>query len=304
MNDGFDFQFDQDAVRNDVFDSGSGSQFPVIVWHGKYSGPGSDCGFWTLDAAEAENAPGEFWKAAEVQFGGDPNAPLSSVWRTERLRACVLGVRKRILITDAAGATYSYPWLTKKENRVPGAYKSHFQVAIALPDTGDRIFQISLRGFSKSVAWGNPPSGSFRNAKFPAGVESILTDYAARASQHVKATIPPLCSFWIDLVPLRNEKGEKTYSELGHGTYASIFTADLSIGNGSGIERRFVGMEAFRRFQELREGQLLEWEKAWAKRPEANFGAAPGNLGKAAPLMEGFGRSDRNPEGEEDSLPW
>lgn len=100
----------------------------------------------------------------------------------------------------------------------------------------------------------------------------MLRDYAALASKEIKAKIPAYCSFWIDLIPLRNEKGEKRYIDLGHGTHASVFTADLSTGNGSGLDHRFVGMENFLRFQELREKELLTWEKAWDKGSKASAG--------------------------------
>lgn len=275
MSKDFGFKFDSKAVNEELYDTGSGSGFPLIVWHGKYSGgDSSSSGFWTLDRAESETAPGPYWEEGEVRFGSSPSSPLSAVWRTERLRACVLGIRKRVLIFGEDGGQYSYPWLTKKTDRVPGSYKAHFQIACALPNTGEKIFQISLKGVSKSKAWINPESGSYRDSKYPKGAELMLRDYAALASKEIKAKIPAYCSFWMDLIPLRNDKGEKTFLDLGHGTYASIFAADFSTGNGSGLDHRFVGMENFLRFQELREKELLSWEKAWDKGTKAPAGSS------------------------------
>lgn len=265
MSNEFGFKFDSKAVNEGLFENGSGSQFPIIVWHSKYSGNDNSSGFWTLDRSDSETAPGPYWEEGEVRFGSSPDSPLTPVWRTERLRACVLGVRKRILIGGNDGGQYTYPWLTKKEDRVPGSYKAQFQVAVSLPAAGDRIFQISLKGVSKTKAWSNPESGQYRDSKYPKGAELMLRDYAALASRETGAKIPAYCSFWIDLVTLRNDKGAKVFIDLGHSTHASIFTADLSIGNGSGIERRFVGMENFLRFQELREREIVTWEKAWDK---------------------------------------
>jgi len=269
------FDFDESKVNSGLYGNGSGSQFPTITWHGKYSGNGSRSGFWTLDRAESETPPGPYWEEGEVQFGSSPDSPFSAVWITERLRACVLGQRKRILIFGEDGGQYSYPWLTKKTDRVSGQYKAHFQIAVTLPGTDDRIFQIALKGVSKTKAWANPESGQYRDSKFPKGAELMLRDYAALASREVRAKIPQFCSFWIDLVPLLNDKGTKAYIDIGHGTHVSSFTADFAIGNGSGLATRFVGMENFLRFQELRERDILQWEKAWEKGSKSSAEADP-----------------------------
>ena len=262
---GFGFSFDGTKVNSDLYGTGAGSQFPTIVWHGKYTGSDSSSGFWTLDRDGSETTPGPYWEEGEVRFGASPDAPLSPVWKTSRLRVCVLGVRKRVLIFGEDGGQYSYPWLTKKTERVAGSYKAHFQIAVALPGSGESILQISLKGVSKTKAWGNPESGPYRDSKYPKGVELMLRDYAALASKEIGARIPQYCSFWIDLVPLANEKGKPLYLDLGHGTHVASFTADFGVGPELGLEYRFVGMESFLRFQELRERELLKWEKAWAK---------------------------------------
>ena len=274
MSNGFGFKFDSGAVKSALYGNGEEGSFPVIVWHGKYSGNGSPSGFWTLDKSESETAPGPYWDEAGVRFGTSPDSPLSPVWKTERLRACVLGIRKRALVFGEDGSQHSYPWLTKKTERVPGDYKAHFQIAVTLPDSGDRVFQISLKGVSKTKAWSNPESGPYRDSKFPKGVELMLRDYVALASKEIGAKIPQYCSFWVDLIPVTNEKGSRVYVDLGHGTHVSSFTADLSTGGNSGLETRFVGMDRFLRFQELREKGLLEWERAWSKKASEKAGSA------------------------------
>ena len=291
MSNNFGFKFDSKAVNEELYENGSGNGFPIIVWHGKYSGgDSSSSGFWTLDRAESETAPGPYWEEGEVRFGASPNSPLAPVWRTEKLRACVIGIRKRVLIFGEDGGQYSYPWLTKKTERVPGSYKAHFQIAVTLPETGEKIFQISLKGVSKSKAWINPESGQYHDSKYPKGAEIMLREYAAMASKELRANVPPYCSFWIDLIPVRNDKGEKQFLDLGHGTHASIFAADFATGNGSGLDHRFVGMENFLRFQELRANEIIKWERAWDKGTQA----AAGNVDPYAEPEDELGAFERD----------
>ena len=67
MSNDFGFNFDSKKVNEELYESGSGSQFPTIVWHGKYSGGApSSSGFWTLDRPESETAPGPYWEEGEV----------------------------------------------------------------------------------------------------------------------------------------------------------------------------------------------------------------------------------------------
>lgn len=260
----FGFKFDSSKVQAAAFEDGTGSQYPIVVWHGKYSGSGSESGFWTVDRDNIPTAPGPFWLESTVQYGTSPNAPFEPVWKTERLRVCVIGMRKRIIITTPAGVVHTYPWLTKKELRQSGDYKAHFQIAVMLPES-DQVFQISLKGVSKTKAWSNPESGRYRDNQYPTGVELVLREYAALASRELNAKVPAFCSFWIDLVPVTNEKGQKTYVDAGYGTHVSIFRADMSTGGSTGLETRFVGMESFLRFQDIRQSEILEWERVWNK---------------------------------------
>jgi hypothetical protein len=263
-------KFDSSKVDRGLYEDGSGSSYPTIVWHGKYSGNGSECGFWTLDRSESETAPGPFWEESSVQFGSSPEAPHTAVWKTSRLRACVLGVRKRVLIFGDDGGQYSYPWLTAKKDREPGKYKAHFQIAVTLPGTGEKIYQIALKGVSKTKAWGNPEKGPYHDPKFPRGVELMLRDLTAQASHEAKTEIPPFCTFWIDLIPFVNEKGKPHYIDIGYGTHIVAFTADIESGAETGLDHRFVGMDLFEKFQELRQGEIVDWIAQWDTKGESS----------------------------------
>ena len=87
------------------------------------------------------------------------------------------------------------------------------------------------------------------------------------ASRAIGATVPPLCSFWMDLVPYRNEKGNPQFVNVGHGTHVLPFTADFEL--SPDLENRFVGMSNFLRFQELRKNELISWESEWDKSGES-----------------------------------
>lgn len=271
---GFNFKFDSSAVDQGLFQNGSGSKYPVIVWHGKYNGSPDSSGFWTLDLDATETAPGETWVATEFRFGGKPDSPLSPVWKTDRLRVCVLGVRKRFVIETVSGERISYRWGTPKNERVDGAFKAHFQIAAVLPASGDQVYSISLQGLAKSKSWSNPPSGKWHDPKFPTGAEFVLAEYARMASREVGATVPPLCSFWMDLVPYRNEKGAPQFVNVGHGTHVLPFAAEFPL--SPELESRFVGMADFLRFQEIRKNELVDWENEWDKSGESVSGNGHG----------------------------
>ena len=282
MSTGFNFKFDTAAVDQGLFSNGSGSKYPVIVWHGKYSGSPESSGFWTLDLDATETAPGPHWVATEFRFGGKPDSPLSPVWKTDCLRVCVLAIRKRFVIETETGERLSYKWGTPKQERANGTFKAHFQIAVAMPDSGDRVYSISLQGLAKSKSWSNPPSGKWHDPKFPIGAELALAEYARMAGREVGATIPPLCSFWMDLVPYRNEKGAPQFVNVGHGTHVLPFAADFTLPQG--MENRFVGMPAFLRYQEIRKSELLEWELEWEKSGEPVSGN--GHEGERKPLRD------------------
>ena len=267
MSNGFDFKFDRSKVDPGLYDNGSGSKYPIIVWHGKYNGSPENSGFWTLDVDQVETAPGPFWMPDEVRFGGKPDSPLSPVWKTDRLRVCVLGVRKRFVIESESGERFSYRWGTPKAERVNGSFKAHFQIAVSMPASGDRIFSISLQGLAKSKSWSNPSGGKWHDPKFPTGAEIELAEYARKASREIGAQVPPLCSFWMDLVPFRNEKGNPVFVNVGHGTHVLPFAADFELSKE--LETRFVGMESFLRFQELRKSEIMAWESEWDKSGES-----------------------------------
>lgn len=258
----FGFNFDSTKVDSSLFDNGIEGSYPTLIWHAKYNGNPDSSGFWSLDRESTDKAPDPTWEESEIVFSGEPNGEPVSIWKNERARVCVLGVRKRVLITAEDGSVHSYPWLTPKRDRIPGRYKAHYQIAVTLPETGTDIFVIGLKGMTKTASWGNPPSGKFRLSKFPVGVEYQLREYAKAASKAIGATIPEHCTFWLDLVPARNEKGKPGYVDVGHGTHVLPFTADLS--DTPELESRFVGMERFLRFQELKR-ELEQWETAWDK---------------------------------------
>ena len=282
MSSGFDFKFDSSKVDGALYGSGPGSKYPGIVWHGKYNGSPETAGFWTMDLDSAESAPGPFWVATEFRFGGKPDSPLSPVWKTDRLRVCVLGIRKRFVIETVSGERISYRWGTPKNERVDGAFKAHFQIAVTMPASGDKIFAISLQGLAKSKSWSNPSSGKWHDPKFPTGAEHTLAEYAKLASREVNATIPAMCSFWMDLVPYRNEKGVPQFVNVGHGTHVLPFTADFELSKE--LESRFVGMGEFLRFQEIRKNELVEWESEWDKSGESVSGNGNGSSEEDIPV--------------------
>lgn len=281
------FVFDGSRVDRSVFEPDLGSGYPVIIWHGKYTGGSpDDSGFWSISKESYSEPMGANWSERAIRFGSDPNVEPEPVWATERLRVCVIGVRKRLSVTSDSGAVFHYPLMTKREERVDGKGKVHYQVAVVTPDSADTVFMLSLKGMSKTKAWANPASGKWADSRFPTGVEPLLNGYVKRVGKEIGAPIPTLCSFWIDLVPLRNEKGKKAYVDVGYGTHVTIFTANFDTGGSTGLDHRFVGMELFLRLQELRKAEIVAWEDAWNKSTSSPDSAEPSNPYALLPTVD------------------
>lgn len=258
----FDTQIDKG-----LFPDEGGRTFPGITWHGKHGQ--QPIGRFTLDVDGLnEAAPLPFWEAAEIQYGSDPNSPLTSVWLTKRLRCVVVGVRRRIIIEASGGAEYHYPWKTPRNQRVEGKFKSHYQVLMHIPGLeGDGLAVLGLRGIAKTVSWDNPDVGKYKDARFPTGAESLVRAYADKASKQIKRYIPWMCAWWIDLVPATNKEGKGAFVNVGNSVHMLPFTADLGTDpNQHTLPRtRFVGDELLRRLLGLRESVALEWEREWEK---------------------------------------
>lgn len=249
MTNEFDFDFDPAALGDSLFVQERQS-YPTITWN--VSG-----GYWMTDAENFEQAP-DGWQLHDEDFG--------TVWATRRLRCAILGVRRGWEVNDPAGVRHFYPLYTKAEDRAPGQLKSKVQAAVALPDD-ERVFVIALRGYVKSVSWDNEP-GRFHKPEFPAGAWPTVRAYAQEASKATGKNLPALGAWWVDLVPVTGGDGKPAKLRVGtppNTSMATPFTADLSTAatNPDMPERRFVGMEALLRFQQIREDEIIPWEQEW-----------------------------------------
>lgn len=280
MSDFNEIEFDDSVVdENLLYDEGRKS-YPSIIWHGRH---GADAvGSWTLDREASELEPSLYWEANEVRFGGSPNAPLTPVWQVKRLRVLILGQRRRQIIVDNAGVEHYFPYWTKRtERNVDGDFKSHTQVAVVLPGSMD-IYQIPLKGFSKSVMWSNPP-GSYHIDKFGPGAWVQYREYVDKARAQTKKNFPYYGTFFVDLVPvMAKEKKELGFVDVGNGVYMACFQADLSThpeGKNNLPISRWVGQDMFQQYQDLRRDVIKPWEDEWnladnmpSEQPQQNGG--------------------------------
>ena len=252
-------------IQEDVFAEEDDQHYPAIAWHGRYDGADKRGGFFTLDVAAVEGKP-TGWEETEIRYGTDPNADLVAVYKTQQLTCVPLGVRKRILITDAAGNEHIYPWRTAKRNRVAGRFTSHYQVMVILPGLKEPCV-LGLRGLTKTTSWDNDAKGSYRNNDFPTGVGQLLATYAAAASKANGQVLPRFCLWEITLQPYM-VNGEALYLKVGRGdsiAHMNPFTAKMSVQDAAYLNARFVGETAFELFQTLRQEITVAWEKQWSR---------------------------------------
>lgn len=253
--------------------------YPNINWMTKVD-QHTKHGYWASERTNFPDAPPQYvnWVEHEITYGDNPNEAPTLVYITCRLRCVVIGERFRWVVTDPDGRKHFYPKFTKREDRVEGKLKSHYQAMILLPDHLQSPFILGLPGQVKTLSWDNDPGGQYGNSQFPTGVRQLMDAEAAKMSGEAKRFIHPFCSLWVDLVPALTEKeggGKAALAiKVGKGesyTYCNPFTADLRLKDSTGkddkdaITNRFVGLENYRHFQEMRRTIALDWEKEWSE---------------------------------------
>lgn len=285
------------AVDDTLYQDGRES-YPGITWHGK----GAGSGFFTIEVDTiGDQTPAPFWTTTMHRFGSNPNNPETAVWRTERLRGVPIAIRKRAVVEAEDGTTHYYTLFTRKEDRVPGKWSSHYQVMFAIPGLKD-LMVLGLRGFAKSQSWDNQRTDN----GFPIGVEHRLKEYANRASHQIGQRIPWLCAWEVDLVPAFKD-GKPYFVNVGNDTHMIPFTLDMRTNADDkafgDLSSRFVGVDRFKAYQVIRAGEGVEWENEWksaATMQDNNAGSkATGNglqdddpdevIGKPSDGIPGFG---------------
>jgi len=262
-----DLQIDDDLYRPDV------KSMPIITWHGKANDGNSETGGrWAIkaDAIEGQTPlPDGWWKLIDMRFGVDPSAPKEPTWVTHRLRCVPIGIRRRQIITDEFNREHYFPQMTKKTarldangNLVEGKYQNHYQVMVMVDGIAEPLI-IALRGYTKTMCWDNNPNSKFGSKDFPTGVEPTLIKLAADASKAKKTRIPWMCFWLVDLVPTFVNNAAH-WVDVGHGTWMNPFVTDMRTGGDGFPQSRFVGLENFLHYQNLRREVAMDWEAKWS----------------------------------------
>lgn len=267
----FDFDLPKDSVDDDLYQPEQQS-YPALSWHGQATQAAEPTGgFWAIEvdrvaAIQEDGGPRPYFSVKPMRYGKDPtNEPVDS-YVTQCLRCCPVAVRERGIITDEYGRYHYYPKRHPRDQRVPGKYTSHIQVMVLVPGLTEPVV-LGLKGKTKTVSWDNNKGGRYSVSEFPEGVWQRLTAYAKRASEQQGRDLPPLCMWWIDLVPVHMD-GEPYYLDVGRGTYMNPFNVDLRTGNGF-PETRFVGVDMLLHAQEVRRSIGLDWVAQWQEVQEA-----------------------------------
>lgn len=297
MSDAFDIDVGEAGVNENIYTGGPGQSLPTYAWHSRVDEQ-NHWGYWTVDTDSFADVP-EFAEESEIRRGPTETQP---VYATFRLRAAVIAFRRRWVIETPDNQRYFVPWFTRKEDKPEGKPTGHVQVLIRIPDD-DVLRVIGLRGMTKGVSWDNNPNAQYGYDKFPKGVQQIVSQYAADATEYLREhkgysgpPLPWMCGWWIDLVPATEEdkkgKPQPLHINVGHGIWVNPFTADMRTGKTKGkVEMpasRFVGPDLFKEFQRLRTDTGLDWEAEWAEAgvQEDQSGGFDGGGGEYVPTEE------------------
>lgn len=256
-----------------------------VIWLGKATDANSDTGGeWVIIASDLPDGeqpgPVGWWKLRDMRFGTDPSAPKVQVWASQRLRCVPLGVRKRMIVTDATGRDHFYPQMTKASNRVEGKLKFHYQVLVMLEGISEPVV-LALKGYAKTVSWQNDPGSKFGRSNFPKGVQDTLEDLAKAASKARKTNIPWLCFWIIDLCPVF-VSGQPLWVDVGQGVYMNPFGLDMTVKAKGYPDGRFVGADRLAAFEEMRRDGIMDWEAQWADASKMASQGGDGESGDAA----------------------
>ena len=313
MSSEFDFGGAAPAIRESAYDDdqfGRGAEYPFITWHGRLPAGHSGkppFGQWVVGQESFVNAPLGWEAVDEFFYGSGPDATPEPVYTTHRLRACLVGMRRRKILTpEDGGPDLSFPYYASKANMPPGKATPSTQLMVFMPD--DEVARVvALKGWTKNWALDNNLDAKFNNADFPMGVLQLAGAYAKEATAFARENhdysgpvFPVYCMWMLDFVPLSHKKGRAvipSYLDVGHGTFMNPFTLDLSVGKKAGIDTRYVGDVLFEQWQAFREDRVNEWVHEWPVTGEE-------------PVEVGSGDPDRHGNGEgaygvqEDEIPF
>lgn len=257
-------------------------EYPTVFWD-----PGSIrkwvSGYWFIRQQDFGLMPDTFSDEAIIRTGTYPYTSYEQIRWTRRLRCVLIGVRRRVVVDDLCHDYFS-SYVSPKHG-----ITAHTQAMIVLADL-DKPAVIDLRGLCRSICWSTVYDGTDQIDGLFSGVEQQLEDFTHRMSAENNATIPTLCTWWMDLVPAYVDRQPHFTEIINHDLYARFnpFTVDLSINTANRDSTRFVGTAEFLRFQDIRKTLALGWEDEWNSEDsipqmlyplmEANYDAQVGHL--------------------------
>jgi hypothetical protein len=255
---------------------------PIITWHGRAKENTQEHGgFFAIKAADLAGLgePLPYWERGAMRFGSDPSAELEDVYISRHLRAVLLGVRKRQIITTEDGREYYFPWFTRKDQRfyvqrdaagnvvsrqlIDGKYTAHYQAMLAIPGIAEPVV-LALRGFTKTTCWDNNPNGKFGAGEFPAGVEQVLGKFVATISKERNTRYQAYCTWFVDLVPAWKTAEKLMWIKVYENVYMNPFVCTMITGKEGYPASRFVGVDLFMEYQALRKERVVDWELEWS----------------------------------------
>ena len=256
---------------------------PWLTWYGKHTeNNAATGGTWGIKAeflGERSPQPEGWWKLIQKQHGSSPNDPPEPTWTVQRLRTVFIGVRRRFLQVEKIGdreIEHPFSWGTAREKRthpdgspIGGKLRYHYQ--ILTPNIGgiDMLAVITLKGFAKPTFWENNPKGRYGKDGFPTGVEPKLIEYTNDWNKRKKVKWQWLNTWIVDLVPMF-QNGQPYWMDVGRGMYMNPFQIDMRTSadvedkyKDSYPESRFVGVEKFIEYQNMRQEIARDWEAEW-----------------------------------------
>lgn len=272
-------------------------KYKYITWDGKAK-ENWTAGIFRTNADNFETLP----KGWEVkQYRKNPSAAPVDLAVTSLLRVAVIATRGRICITDEDKNKFFYPFGTSKEQMHDGKFGTEQQVLIVPAVAPEEIWILSNKSWYQALSWNNDPTKANAKAGYPPGVEQLAEEYMLGVTKYYREhanykgdTLPWKCWTWVDLVPLFKE-GQPHFVDMGHSTHVNPYTASFKVGQGTGLEHRYVGDELRLYFDAVRANEGLDWVEAWTK----------GSSQETAEESNGYGYGDVPPSQiKEDDIPF
>lgn len=240
-----------------------GLGLPSISWSGKVPGVNGKGAFVITSDQITDNEDGTLlsdWERGKVFIGG----AMKDAYYTSDM-VCVPIAWRTSWLKQTPDRRIVARWgkFTKRTPEMAGS-KTNTQVILYLPSLHGYAL-LGLTGVSKTVAWDNDQKNS-RYAQYPLGVQQLLSQVAAKASEDLSASnkgtvrVAPQMTFMVTLTNFLDEDGTPKIFVVGDEAKSSMFAPTVYV-DPEKWETMYVGDGKYVEFT----NKYIETFKAWVE---------------------------------------